>query len=439
MAKEFIAMIEKHKPIIKDPIAAGFISEIGNRIVEQLPPQPFEFSFSIVNEDHFNAFASPGSNIFINRGLVTSLDNVNELAGILAHETGHAVCRHVSQMIDKSKMVNIGTLAGMLAGVLMGASGAGDIAQGVVISSAAAGQSTMLAFSRENETEADQKGLVYAANASFSPWGLLTGLEKIRANDFYGTDSIPGYLKTHPGTKERIVYIQAWIEDHYKEKDLDNGIDPFRFEMIKYRLAGIYGEKDETEQKLGHLLEKKSDNPAVHYGMALVLTRKLRFEEALAHLNLALAMKHLDPLMLFEIGRVYYMQGEYNKALNIFKGLENIEKVKPLVCYYRGSARLELGMMQPAREDFLKVIDDSIPFFPRAYYNMARISGVNGEKGNSHYYLGLYYNEIHDRRNTCFHLNQSIKTLSDPQKKERARTLLKKCGKGGSSNKRSKQ
>jgi len=429
LAKEFLAKIKKYKPVINDPLAADFISEIGRSITAQVPPQPFDFSFRIINEEQFNAFAGPGANIFINRGLITSLDNVDELAGILAHETGHAVCRHVSQMIDRSKFVNIGTLAGMLAGVLMGASGGGDIAQGMVVGSAAVGQSTMLAFSRENETEADQKGLVYASKASFSPGGLLTSLEKIRANDWYGTEKIPGYLKTHPGSKERIVSIQSWIDDHYHPDGLDHGIDPFRFEMIKYRLAGLYGKKDQTEKRLAGLLEKEPDNPAIHYGMALVLARKSVLNRALDHLKTALSVKPFDPMVLVEMGRIYCLKGEYQKALTLFTGLDSSPGIKPLVWYYRGRAHLETGSLDQAEEDFSKVIETDIEPFPRAYYNMANVFGKKGSSEMSHFYLGLYFHQRQDMKNSCFHLKKSLETLSDPEKKHKALSLVKKCRK----------
>ncbi|MFO7884698.1 MAG: M48 family metalloprotease [Desulfobacteraceae bacterium] len=429
LAKEFVASIEKTGAVIKDPLANGFIEDLGRCIVANVPPQPFEFNFRIVDEDRFNAFAGPGANIFINRGLFTSLDYIDELAGILAHEVGHAVCRHVSQMIDRSKFVNFGTLAGLLAGILVGVAGGGDAAQGVIMSSAAAGQSSMLAFSRENETEADQKGLKFTCDASFSPKGLLTGLKKIRDNDFYGTDAIPGYLKTHPGTKDRIVFIQRWMEDHYREKKEKPLIDPFRFEVIKYRLTGLYGNRDEAEQKLAAQLKKEPDNGAVHYGMALVLIRKSRFDKALFHLDRAAATRTIAPLIRFEKARIRCMSGEYKKALTIFKELDTVSELAPFVSYYRGIALLETGSAGEAEKHFSRLIAGDDLLFPRAYYHLARISGEKGDQGTCHFYLALYYNEINEMRNCCFHLQQSLKQLDDPEKKARAEALSEKCGK----------
>jgi len=324
MAEKFMEMIEKQMPLINDPLALNLVSEIGERLVAKLPPQPFEYSFHIVDSNEFNAFAAPGANIFVNRGLITSLDCSDELAGIIGHECAHAGCRHVSQMIDRSKLVSIGTLAGVLAGVLVGATGGGDSAPAMIMGSMATGQTSMLAYSRENEEEADQKGLVYLKNAGFSPNGLLTGLEKIRSRDWYGTDSIPGYLKTHPGSTDRIIYIQSWIQDHGKKPVVDNGIDPFRFEMIKYRLAGLYGRQDETQSMFIKKLTTDPDNAALHYGFALLLTRKSMLDEALSHLKQGLNLRVFDPLILMEMGRLYGLKDEPQMALDAFQGLETV-------------------------------------------------------------------------------------------------------------------
>lgn len=424
MAEKFMTMIRKQMTLIDDPLALGLVSEIGKRVVAQLPPQPFEYTFHIVDSDQFNAFASPGANIFVNRGLITSLDNSDELAGILGHESGHAACRHISQMIDKAKLVNIGTLAGVLAGVLVGAKGGGDSAQAVVMGTMATGQTAMLAYSRENEAEADQKGLSYIKKAGFSPDGLLTGLEKIRSKDWYGTESIPGYLKTHPGSKERIIYIQSWLQDHAKEPVIDNGIDPFRFEMVKYRLAGLYGSKDATETMLTKKLKKHPDNAAIHYGLALVLVRKSRLDQALIHLKKGLALKVFDPWILMEMGRVYVLKGEPEKALEVFQGLDSVPDLKLPLLFYRGSARHDLGLLAQARADFMGVIEADCKTFPRVYYNLASIAGKEGQQGLSHYYLGLYYHEINDGKNALFHLEKSLPDLMDPDRIDKARKII---------------
>ncbi len=424
IAGEFMEAIRMQNQLIKDPMAVALVTEVGKRIVDQLPPQPFPFSFYIVDDGQFNAFASPGGNIFVHRGLITALDNVDELAGILGHESAHAVCRHVSQMIDRSKVVNIGTLAGVLAGVLVGASGGGDAAQAVVVGSMAVGQTSMLAYSRENETEADQKGLLITRDAGFSPGGLLTGLEKIRSTDWYGTEKIPGYLKTHPGSGERIIFISSWLDKHKNDVITDNGIDPFRFDLVKYRLAALYGPVDETEKKFMLLLKKTPDDPALHYGMAILLSRTSRLEEALDHVRLALAKQVFDPYLLLEAGHIHLLAEDGEKAFSLMNGLEKIPEVAVQVTYYQAWARWLMGDAVQAERGLLKTIQTSGDAFPRSFYFMADVARQKGRNDESHYYLGRYYHEIKSFKNAMFHLRKSVELLSEGPMKTQALELL---------------
>ncbi len=161
-----------------DPVAGHLIDAVGRHILANLPAQPFNYSFFLIDDGTFNAFASPGANIFIHRGLITALSSTDELAGIMAHEVAHAVSRHVSQSIDRSKLVNMGTMAGVLAGILVGsAGGGGEAAQALSVGSMAAGYSSMLTYTRENETEADQKALLFSSRPAFllrGCWTVLT-------------------------------------------------------------------------------------------------------------------------------------------------------------------------------------------------------------------------------------------------------------------------
>ncbi len=440
IAVEFMEAIERQNKIIKDPMASALVSEIGEQILKAVPPQPFRFSFYVMDEDQFNAFAGPGSNIFVHRGLITSLDNVDELAGIIGHEIAHSSCRHISSMVDQSKVMTIGTLAGVLAGVLLGAAGGSgggaEFGQAVLVSSVAASQTAMLAYSRENETEADQKGLVYLTNAGFDPKGLLTGLEKIRSRDWFGSETIPDYMKTHPGSTERIVYIQSWIEGRGKTS-IDNPkksiqplkIDPFRFEMLKCRLAGMYGNQDDALTMFNEMLNKEPDNISANYGMALLMERKSRLDDSIKYLRKALESRAFDPYILLQLGRMNILKKEPQKAIDIMQGLETFPEVETEALFYLSQARLNVGMADIAEIGFEKVINTAPKLFPKAYYHLAEIKGKSSNREDaalSHYYLGIYYYEMQNIKSAKFHLMKSLETLSDKDKQNHAQLIIAK-------------
>jgi len=355
LGKKFMEMIQKQHMILKDPIADHMITEVGNHILSFLPPQPFDYSFYLVDDGIFNAFASPAANIFVYRGLITSLDSIDELAGIIGHEIAHSVSRHVSESIDRSKYINIGSLAGMLAGAIIASKTNGEAGTAIMQGTMAVGHTVMLAFTRENETEADEKGIMFLKKSCFSPEGLKTGLMKIRASDFQGVEAIPDYVKTHPGTGKRIAHVETILAGYSPLKNKKVCSKNFRFDMVKYRLLGLYSDIKPTFNRLKRQLETDPLNPAIHYGMGLIYARKFMREQALFHLKKALSINIFDPMILLEMGRINLLDGEPQKAVNILKGIESDLVVGSMARFHLAQAYLEMHKLKLA-QNYIRIV-----------------------------------------------------------------------------------
>ena len=120
LSRQFLGAILANFPIIDDPIVVRYINRIGKEILASFPQQPFKYHFYVIKDDAFNAFATPAGHIFIHSGLMAAMDDEEELAGIIGHEISHVYCRHISQKIERSKKLNMATMAGMAAGILAG-------------------------------------------------------------------------------------------------------------------------------------------------------------------------------------------------------------------------------------------------------------------------------------------------------------------------------
>lgn len=424
LAEKFMEKIQKEQMVLNDPIVNNMITRVGSHILSLLPAQPFDYSFYIMDDDTFNAFASPGANIFFYRGLITSLDSIDELAGIVAHEIAHAASRHVSESIDRAKIISIGSMAGMLAGAILGSQSDGDAGSAVIAGSMAAGQTTMLAFTRKNETEADEKGIMFLKKSCFKPQGLLQGLMKIRASDFRGIETIPEYVKTHPGTGNRIAHVETILSGY---KPLENkakcGKD-FRFDMVKYRLLGLYSDIEPTYNFLTAKLKHNPSDPAVHYGMGLIYARKLMNQKALSHFKKALSINIFDPMILLEMSRIYLQDGQFEKALNTLDAVESDPVLSLAAQFYKANALLELRNLPKAEKLFNNVINKAPSLYPKAFYNLANIMSLEKKPALSHYYLGIYYCKTNNNKNAFVHLNKAIDTLDDKTKIDKAQTLL---------------
>ena len=429
LGKKFIEMIERQQMLLHDPIATHMVNTVGRHILSCLPFQPFDYSFYVVNADVFNAFAGAGANIFAYRGLITSLNSIDELAGIIGHEIAHAASRHVSESIDRSKYISIGSLAGVLAGVLIGSKSGGDAAGTLIKGSLALGQTAMLAFTRENETEADEKGIMFLKESCYSPEGLLSGLMKIRESDYRGVENIPDYVKTHPGTGTRIAHVETILSGYEPSKEKLACREDLRFEMVKYRLIGLYGALEPSYAELTNLLEKDPDNAALHYGIGLIYDRKFRKTEALSHLKRALSINIFDPMILLELGRIYQENGEQEKALDVLKAVESDPVMGVMARFHEGAAHLELKNLKQAESLFNFVIEKAPLAYPAAYYNLANIMAIQNKQDFSHYYLGLFYLETGNIKNAMLHLAKALENLSDTEKLNHAKEILKKLKK----------
>ncbi len=191
------------------------------------------------------------------------MESEEELAGILSHEIAHAAARHVSQNIEHSKKLSYAALAGLVAGVFLGVGGSAAAANAVTMGTMAAGQSLALSFSRANEVQADQLGLLYLTQAGYTGEGLLTMLKKMRTKQWFDSNQMPTYLSTHPGTEDRIIYIDAWIAGQPPTKTAVSKPrpNPDRFKKAHTRLQALYGDEDTGSQTFCRCGRASADRP----------------------------------------------------------------------------------------------------------------------------------------------------------------------------------
>ncbi len=428
LSREFMKYVLKHVELIEDPLIVNYVNKVGKRIISALPPQPFTYHFYIIKDDVYNAFASPAGHIFINSGLFEAMDTEEELAGILGHEIAHVVCRHISQKIERSKKIGLGTLAGIAAGIFLGTGGAAVAASAVTIGSMAAGQSIALAYSREDEMQADQLGLKHLTKAGYSGFGLLSVLKKIRSRQWFSSDQIPTYLTTHPAVEDRIAYIGTWLENNTKPKIRTSAKARYDFEIAHTKLIAMYGDERTALRKFQIHIDKHPESPMAHYGYALILARTGNRKEAASHLKTALEKKVFDPNILRDLGRIYFLDGLYPEALNTLKGAAGIAPDDPETLFFIGRTQIELGKLKEAVFTFEKLIAKN-PDYTLALYFLGNVYGKLGKFEDAHYFLGIYYQNKQDYKNALFHLNRALKTIIDPGKRSKIEELLKEINK----------
>ena len=421
MSREVMKVIMKHYELINDPLIVNYINKMGQKIVSALPPQPFEYHFYVIKNDEYNAFATPAGHVFVNSGLLEAMENEEELAGILSHEIAHVVCRHISQKIDRAQKIGIATLAGVAAGILLGIGGSAAAANALTVGSAAAGQSVELSYSREDEFQADQIGLVCLTKAGYNGKGMLSMLKKLWSRRWFGPAQIPTYLTTHPATEERMANIDTWIEQN---KKIESHSNAYNFSRAHARLVAVYGDKGVALRKFEAEVEKHPEDPLAQYGYALILARTGDRKDAIDHLKRALVKNAFDPYMLKDLGQIYFLDGRYQDALDTLESAASISSNDPEVLFYLGRAQMELGRLHEASVTFEELIEKNDKY-PQAFYSLGETYGKLGRLDEAHYCLGVYYKKKEDVKNAVFHLKRALELTADPDKREKIEKMLK--------------
>ena len=425
MSRQMMAMIYKYFDVIDDPVLVPYVEKIGQRILATMPPQPFKYHFHVIKDDVYNAFATPAGHIFVYTGLLNAMQEEEELAGIMGHEIAHVYCRHISQKIERSKKISMATLAGVAAGVLMGLGGAGEAGSAVTMGSVAAGQTAELAYSRENEMQADQLGVEFLTQANYSASGLLEILKKIRSKTWFGSDQIPTYLMTHPAVEERIGFISSWLETYNQNHKPIPLVNPQEFDRAHTRSKIRYGNEEIVLSELASEVAKKPEDPMAHYRYGLILARVGNYKEAISQMRIALTKRAFDPYILKDLGWVHYLDGKYEQALKTLQSACSMIPKDAECQFYLGRVQMEMGDLAGASDSFLQVTRD-FPHFTEAYYFLGQSLGKQNQLGDAHYYLGVFYLRSRDFKNAKIQLTQALKHSRDDEKRKQIQDWLGK-------------
>jgi predicted Zn-dependent protease len=431
LSRGILRHIYQQYEIIDDPAIVEYVNKVGNRIVEGLEEPLFNYRFHVIKVDTYNAFAIPAGYIFIHSGLLAAMDSEEELAGILAHEIAHVNARHISQKIERSKKIGWASMAGMAAGILIGAAGGGEAAQAVTTGSQAAGVAAELSYSRENEIQADQLGLIYLNDAGYSAEGLLKILKKMRTKQWFDTEQVPTYMRTHPAIDDRIVYLDGQIvATPQTAKDKSQKASD-EFVRAHTYLITRYCDENLVLSHLQSEVKKYPQDPMAHYRYGLILARLGRKDEAMEHLRTAMEKRAFDPYILRDVGRVYFLNGQYQQSLKMLKTAHNMIPDDAECGLYLGQTYMEMELFDEASPVLQEVVKKH-PGYTQAYFILGQSLGKQGNLGDAHYYLGVYHTRKGDSKNAVLQYRQALKYVKDPERRAKIEERLKKFEKAQS-------
>jgi len=395
LGQRWLRAYRSQVPTTSDPLIIDYLEQLFGKLTPHSQLDDKRIDLVVAENNTLNAFAVPGNIIGVHTGLLMYARTENQLAAVLTHELGHLSQRHYARRLEQQKNMMVPMLAGMLAGLVLAANSNSDAGMAAIMGTQAAAQQASLAFSRQNEQEADRIGMQTIVEAGLDPYAAADMFEQmVRANRLNRRP--PEYLLTHPVSETRVADARNRAMQYPRKPAAED----LEFQLIRTRVrVGA----EETPQIAARMfkseLDKESDHPdASRYGWAMALTEASQFDAA---------RDALAPLIEKDPTRITYqiMKADIEISAERYKaGLEIIEaQLKlhpdsyPLIIRH-AEALMKAGIYQQCA-DILERYSRKRSNDDYVWYLLAEVNGLAGNILGVHEARAEYFilNGVYDR------------------------------------------
>nr|WP_228128872.1 M48 family metalloprotease [Acinetobacter indicus] len=300
--------VQRQMPVAQNPWLEDQLFSVFSHLLSQTQMgQPI--GLLIINDPQINAFAVPGGLFALNTGLVTSARNMDEVAGVMAHEIAHVTQRHYSRSQEAFKGQGLLALAGVLVGALVASQADGDAGAAVMMGSQAALMDKQLTYSRNQEREADRIGMQYMYTAGYNPQSMADFFEVMhRATS--RVSFLPDFWFTHPLTTERMSEARLRANQLPRVK---SSLRDEEFDILKQYTLVVSNQA--TEQQLQVLASR--NNFAAQLALAAFYTRQGDYALAQQTLDQAKNHRRLHHLISLIQTDIYLGQNKLSEAYKV--------------------------------------------------------------------------------------------------------------------------
>jgi beta-barrel assembly-enhancing protease len=248
----------------------------------------FAINFELfgVRDRTINAFALPGGFIGVHTGLIVSAESESELASVLGHEIGHVTQKHIARMYGQQGTNSMIALASLFLAVIA-ASRNPNAAQGIAMGGQALAIQNQLSYSRDAEREADRVGFQILQAGGFDVQGMPDFFQRMQRANSIMESGVPGYVRSHPLTTDRIADMQDRVRGLPSRKVLSS----VEFYLLKARARLIQTSSSSSYPELKQYFESLARRPDLskqlegNYGLSLLSLKQGRNSDAEAYLQ----------------------------------------------------------------------------------------------------------------------------------------------------------
>ena len=338
----FSAVSAPAQSLIRDAEIERTISMMATPILKAAGYAPDSINILLLNDRAINAFVFGGRNMILNTGLLTRMETPEAIMGVIAHEMGHIAGGHLTRRQLNAEALQGPLLVGaILAAVAGAASGRGDVAVAGALGVQGAAQRSFLAYTRGEESAADQAGASYMEAAGIDPAASLDVLKIFRGQEVFAAGNVDPYARTHPLSGARMQLL----EDRVASSSARGGKAPeelyYWHARMRAKLAAFLNSPSRTIRIL-----EESDNPNSEMN---VLSRAIAYHllpsprDALAEIDRLIALRPNDPYYLELKGQILFESGDAEGAVAPLRKAAQIAPQEPLIRGALGRALLALN------------------------------------------------------------------------------------------------
>lgn len=335
----------------------------------------------IIDDNSLNAFVSDGNYLFVHTGTLLQADNTNELAGILAHETGHIMGGHIVRLklkLEKMQYVMLGSV--LVAGAAAVSTGRGDAAVAILLGSQSSALSSVMHHQVQEERSADESAVILLNKTRQSTKGLLNFMNKIKKQNALSGIDENSYFSTHPMTSERIAhFIEASKSNTYSEKTpLDN-----EFVFVKAKLAAFLLDVN----KVNRMYPISDKSAAACYARSITASRYGKIAQSLSLLD-GLIKEYPNNPYFYELkGQILFESGRVRESISAYREALKLLPNNYLLQISLAHALLESNTGKKSDEEATALLQKSLINFesPFAWQLLAQSYDRTGKKSASHY------------------------------------------------------
>ena len=309
--------VHRQMPTIQDAWLEDQFLQVFSGILSQTQlGQPI--GLVIIKDPQINAFAVPGGLFALNTGLITSAKNLDEIAGVMAHEIAHVAQRHYSRSQEAFKGQGLLALAGIIVGAAIASQADSEVGSAVMLGTQAALMDKQLSYSRNQEREADRIGMQFMYAAGYNPQSMADYFETMhRATS--RVSFLPDFWLTHPLTTERMSEARLRANQLPQVRSKIYDLD---FEILKWYTQVVSNQA--TEIQLQALANQK--NIAGLLALSKFYLMQGDYTQAQSNLDLVkvkLKSHILVPLIQTDI---YLGQNKFDQA---YDSISSLQKTMP--------------------------------------------------------------------------------------------------------------